>query len=328
MSKHILYTQARNILVCSAANGLIPVMNKQVCIFGGTGFIGKMIVYRLCAQGWRVRIATRHPQSAYDLKPSGVVGQVAAIAADLDNPASAIDGCDAVINCIGILFERKKQTFQRLHVDFPERLAQACAEKNIDHLIHISALGVDTSQSRYAKSKAEGENRVMDNMPSTTILRPSIVFGPEDGFFNLFASLSSLLPVLPLIGGGHTKFQPVYVGDVADAVMACLSDNKTKGCLYELGGPEVDSFKDLLKRLARHTGRSRVLVPLPFCVAKIEAFFLQFLPKPLLTPDQVESLRYDNQVSGNHPILADLGITPTAMDAILPTYLARYRKRG
>lgn len=303
-------------------------MNKVACIFGGTGFLGRMIVHQLCAAGWRVRVATRYPNSAYDLKPSGVVGQVAGVQTDLDDPTPAIEGCDAVINCIGILYEKGKNTFDRLHTQFPETLAKACAEAGIPRLIHISALGVDTSQSQYAKSKAEGEARVLEHYPNATILRPSIIFGPDDGFFNLFASLSCILPALPLIGGGHTKFQPVYVGDVADAVIAALNNSDTRGEMYELGGPQVESFKELLQRLARHTGRKRILIPLPFSVAKIEAFFLQFYPKPLLTPDQVESLKYDNILNGDLPGLTDLGITPTAMDAVLPSYLDRYRKRG
>ena len=303
-------------------------MSKTICIFGGTGFIGRMIVHHLCAAGWRVRVATRYPKTAYELKPSGVVGQVAGVQADLNDPSSAIEGCDAVINCVGILYERKNNTFNRLHTEFPETLAKACAKAHIPRLIHISALGVEESQSRYAKSKAEGEARVMEHFPEATILRPSIVFGRDDGFFNLFASLSCILPALPLIGGGKTQFQPVYVGDVADAVMAALDDTGTKGKIFELGGPEVESFKSLLQRLARHTGRKRMLVPLPFALAKIEAFFLQFYPKPLLTPDQVESLKYDNVLEGKEPGLNDLGITPTAMDAILPSYLDRYRKRG
>lgn len=303
-------------------------MNKQICIFGGTGFIGRMIVHHLAAQGWRVRVATRHPNSAYELKPSGAVGQITAIRADLANPEAAISGCDAVINCIGILYERKHQTFQSLHSDFPEILAKACKKVKIEQFIHISALGAEDSTSKYAKSKLKGEKNAKKAYSKLTILRPSIVFGANDGFFNLFASLSCVLPALPLIGGGKTQFQPVYVGDVADAVMASLQNNDTAGKIYELGGPEIESFKDLLKRMARHTGRKPFLIPIPFWLAKLEAFFLQFWPKPLLTPDQVDSLKHDNVVSDKALTLTDLGITPTPMDAILPTYLDRYRKRG
>lgn len=305
-------------------------MNQTVCIFGGTGFIGAQVVRELCRAGYRVKVASRVPERAFDLKPCGHVGQVVGIACDTspEQIARAIDGCDIVINCIGILYEKGKSRFQKAHAELPQDIARACADHQVARLIHISALGVDKATSRYAQSKRQGEENVMRAFPDATILRPSIVFGAQDSFFNRFAALAKFLPALPLIGGGKTKFQPVYVGDVADAVMAVLKNEKTAGNIYELGGPEVVTFRELYQKMFSVTHQPRVLLPIPYGVARIQGAVMGLLPKPPLTADQVESLKTDNVVQDGALSLHDLGITPTAMDAILPTYLKQYRLGG
>ncbi len=306
-------------------------------VFGGTGFIGRQVVRELAKRGIVVKIATRVPESAYFLKPCGTVGQIVPMACDVRSDESlrqVICGSDYVINCIGVLYERgKRQTFENLHARLPGRIAAICASEGVSRLVHISALGIEISGAAYARSKRAGEEAVIKACPAATILRPSVVFGEDDNFFNMFAKMASILPVLPLIGGGHTKFQPVYVGDVADAVMAVIDytkDHSGKACagLYELGGPEVVTLRDIYQRLIAFTGLNPALLPLPFFMAKIQAAFLSLLPKPLLTPDQVEMLKSNAVVSGDFPGLAELGIQPTAMDIILPQYLDRYRPGG
>ncbi len=305
--------------------------NRTACVFGGTGFIGRQIVRELARQGYLIKVATRVPESAYFLKTAGTVGQIVPVACNYAHEAdlrNAVQGCDVVVNCIGILYEKGKNTFTRLHTELPRNIAKACVYEKVDRFVHISAMACDVNHSKYGKSKRNGELAVFENYPAATILRPSVVFGAEDNFFNMFARLSVVLPALPLIGGGKTLFAPVFVGDVADAVIACLKDDATKGQIYDLGGPETLSFKDLYERLFSATGRQKMLVSLPWGLAKLQGSLMGLLPCPLLTADQVESLKTDNIPDGDHGTLADLGIAPTPMGAILPSYLARYRPGG
>lgn len=305
---------------------------KIATVFGGTGFIGRHIVQRLTRAGYAVKIATRVPERAYFLKPYGAVGQIVPFVCDYAEPASiaaAVQGADIVVNCIGVLYERRKGGFERAHVAIPQMIAQACAQGGVHAFVHVSALGCDKSSSRYGVSKKKGEEAVLEAFPAAAILRPSVIFGPEDRFFNMFAQMAQILPFLPLIGGGKTKFQPVYVGDVADAVMAAAAREDARGKIFDLGGPEILDFRGIYERLFACTGQRRVLMALPFFVAKIQAFFLQMLPgAPLLTPDQVQSLKTDSVVDPLMPELADLGLMPTGMSLILPTYLEYCRPGG
>lgn len=320
---------------------------KLVTVFGGSGFVGRHLVQRLAEAGARVRVAVRHPAEADFLKPMGDVGQIAPIPASVTHDGSvraAVAGADAVVNLVGILYESGRRSFDAVHRQGAENVARAAAEAGVTTLVHMSALGADPdSRSKYASSKAAGEDAVRQAFPRASIVRPSVIFGPQDQFFNLFASLAQFSPVLPvfgcsrprfgdggfdLCGGGGVKFQPVYVGDVADAMMACLADPACAGKTYELGGPATCSFKEIMEMVLRETGRNRLLLPIPYWLGKIEAVFLQLLPKPLLTTDQVELLKRDNILSGKLPGLAELGIQPTGAEAILPTYLDRYRRGG
>ena len=305
---------------------------KTVTVVGGSGFIGRYIVHDLAQRGWRVRVAVRNTDRALFLRPMGGVGQIVPIFCNIRDDASvaaSVAGSDMVINLVGLLYERGRQTFAAAHSEGAPRVARLAKEAGVGRMIHVSAVGaLRTSPSKYAKTKAEAEEGVLAAFPEATILRPSIVFGPEDGFFNLFARLSRYAPALPLIGGGRTRFQPVYVGDVAAAVMACLDDPKTEGQTFELGGPKVYSFKALLALLLKEIGRRRLLVPLPFALAEIQGAVLQNLPVPPLTRDQVRLLRHDNVVAEDALTLADLGIKPTAAELIVPTYLDRYRPGG
>lgn len=308
--------------------------NKIATVFGGTGFIGRQVVRAMAAQGFTVKIATRIPEKAALLKHCGTVGQVVPVACDYrkaETIARAVEGSDYVVNCIGILFERgKKKTFKQAHTAIPEMIAKACKDKGVKRFVHISALGCDVAASKYAKSKLEGEKAVQANFPRASILRPSVVFGAEDDFFNMFAELSRYLPFLPAIGGGKTKFQPVYVGDVARAVMVCLNapGHEFEGRMFQLGGVDVLTFRDVYEKIFTYTGRRRKVLPLPFFLAKMQARFLSLLPRPLLTPDQVESLKVDNVVADGAFGLKVLGIEPVSLDAVLPEYLAVYRKGG
>jgi NADH dehydrogenase len=310
---------------------------KTATVFGGTGFIGRQIVRELARRGIVVKVPCRVPERAYELKTAGAVGQIVPVLCNIRDDESlraAIRGSDYVINCIGILFERgKRQTFKSMHAELPGRIAALCAAEKTQRLVHISALGADRGTSRYARSKLAGEEALLAAFPSATILRPSVVFGEDDNFFNMFAKMAQILPFLPLIGGGHTKFQPVYVGDVADGVMAALAfpavaPGNPQGRVYELGGPEVLSFREIYARLFSFTQNPRPLVTLPFFLAKIQAAFLSLMPMPLLTPDQVESLKSDNVVTSGALTLANLGVTAKALDMILPLYLTRYRAGG
>ncbi len=303
-----------------------------ITVFGGSGFLGRHLIHRLAKQGWIIRVAVRRPSAANFLKPMGDVGQITPVRAPLGNEAAvqaAVAGARAVVNLVGILYEKGERSFAAVHVHGAHAIAAAAAQAQVERLVHVSAIGADAlGAADYARSKGAGEAAVMTAFPAATILRPSVVFGPEDDFFNRFAAMACLSPALPLIGGGATKFQPVYVGDVAEAVAACLSDPATRGKTYELGGPRIYSFKELLELLLRQIGRKRLLVPLPFALADMQAAVLEKLPVPPLTRDQVKLLRRDNVVSPGALTLTDLGIVPTAAEAVLPTYMDRFRKGG
>lgn len=305
---------------------------KVVTIFGGSGFVGRHVVRRLARLGCVVRVAVRRPSRAQFLKPMGDVGQIAPIRCDVTDDADvaeAVAGADAVINLVGILYEKGKIGFQAVHADAADRVARAAAKAGVARYVHMSALGAEEgAAAKYAASKAEGEARVRAAFPSAMIVRPSVVFGPQDGFFNLFAGLARFSPVLPLIGGGHTRFQPVYVGDVAEAIVKGLTEKATAGKTFELGGPRVYTFKELMRLLLAQIKRRRLLLPIPWPLAEAQAAVLQLLPKPLLTPDQVTLLRKDNVCSGAFPGLKELGIEPTAAEVILPSYMDMYRPGG
>ena len=306
---------------------------RQVTIFGGSGFIGRYVVERLADKGWTIRVAVRRPRQANFLKPLGDVGQIVPVRAPLQDEAAvraACEGSEAVINLVGILFEAGAQSFGEVQALGAERVAKAAAAAGAKRMVQISAIGADESAgAEYARSKAYGEKAVREAFPSATILRPSIVFGPEDDFFNRFAAMARIAPALPLIGGGQTKFQPVYVADVADAVVAALETPAAQGRTYELGGPRVYSFKELMELLLETIGRRRFLVPLPFGAARLQASVLERLPgPPLLTRDQVTLLEADNVVADGALGLRDLGIEPTACEAIIPSYLQHFKRGG
>lgn len=303
---------------------------KIVTIFGGSGFIGRHLVRRLAAKGWRVRVAVRHPPQAGFLQPMGDVGQIVAVPASVTNEASvaaAVRNATAVINLVGILSEGGGATFQAIHADGAGRVARLARAAGARSLVHVSALGADAaSDSTYARSKAEGERQVRDAFPASVILRPSVVFGPEDDFFNRFSDLARLSPVLPVftsaeVGNQGPSFQPVYVGDVADAIMAALTDPAHQGKLFELGGPLRYSMRRIMEMVLHYTDRCRVILPVPLGLVVLPAMLLQNFPSPPLTRDQVRLLRRDNVVTGASPGFEALGIVPTAAETILPAYL-------
>jgi NADH dehydrogenase len=309
--------------------------DKLVTVFGGSGFLGRHVVRALVKRGYRVIVAVRRPDLAGHLQPLGRVGQIHALQANVRYPASvdaATRDADAVVNLTGILFERGRQRFDGVQCRGAEAVAGAATARGA-RLVHVSALGADEdSSSLYARSKAKGEQAVLAVAPGATVLRPSIMFGPEDHFFNRFAGIARMSPVLPLIGGGLTRFQPVFAGDVADAVVKGVADETIPGTVYELGGPEIRTFKQLMQYMLATIERRRLLLPLPFGLARLQAMFLQYMPTPLLTPDQVEMLRSDNVVSAQAEAegrtFAGLGIAPEAMETIVPSYLWRFRRTG
>jgi len=307
-------------------------MSGIVTVFGGSGFVGRYVVQRLARDGWTIRVAVRHPARAKFLKPLGDIGQITPLCVPLQDAAAvatSLAGADAAINLVGILFESGQQRFQAVQAEGAGGIARAAAEAGVKSLVHVSSIGADPeSASAYARSKGEGEAAVLAAFPEATILRPSVLFGPEDDFFNRFAEMSRFAPALPLIGGGRTRFQPVYVGDVAAAVMTALAEPACRGKIYELGGPKVYSFKELLEIMLQVIGRRRALVNLPFGIARLQAAFMELLPVPPLTRDQVTLLRHDNVVSPDALTFKDLGIEPTALEAIIPSYLERYRAGG
>jgi NADH dehydrogenase len=303
--------------------------NRLITIFGGTGFIGGHLVRRLAARGARLWVVSRNPAHGARLQPMGNVGQIVVERADLGSEAALgrmLDGAFAVINLIGILYETRRQTFPAIHAELPGRIARVAAAAGVERLVQVSAIGADLeAASAYARSKAEGERAVRAAFPRATILRPSIVVGPSDGFFNRFAAMARLLPALPLIGGGRTRFQPVYVGDVADAIVAALERDDAPGRTYELGGPQVYSFAELMRYMLEVIGRRRLLVPVSFELASLQARLLELAPVPPLTRDQVELLKVDNVVAAGAATLGDLGLAPTPIELVVPGYLARYR---
>ena len=313
-------------------------MSKLVTIYGGSGFIGRYIARRMAKQGWRVRVATRRPNEAMFVKPYGAVGQVEPILCNIRDDASvaaAMQGADAVVNCVGILAESGKNSFDAVQHEGAERIAQSAAAQGIATMVHVSAIGADAdADSEYSQSKAQGEAGVLAHMPNAIILRPSIVFGTEDQFFNRFAGMSRFGPILPLIGA-DTEFQPVYVDDVAAAAVAAVVGDAKPG-VYELGGPDVLSLRGLMQKMLTVVRRRRLILNIPFFAARLIAFGFDMLEKltlglvsnPVATRDQVKSLDVDNVVSPDAMTLADLGITPVAMDAVLPEYLWRFRPSG
>jgi NADH dehydrogenase len=305
---------------------------RRIAIFGASGFIGRYVVRDLARDGAVIAACARHASSAGFLRPMGDVGQIAPLSADLGDPhalAAVVAGADAVVNLVGILYERGKQRFDLAHHQGPGQLAELAQSAGVKRFVHVSALAADAnSSSAYGRSKAEGEAAVRAAFPGATILRPSLVFGPEDNFFNRFAAMARVSPVLPLIGGGATKFQPVYVGDVAAAVAAALSRDDAAGKTYELAGPAIFTMRQLFELMLHIIGRKRLLMSIPFGLASLEAFFLEWLPQPLLTRDQVRMLRHDSIAAPGAPGFAELGITPVALELILPTYLDRFRRPG
>jgi uncharacterized protein YbjT (DUF2867 family) len=306
-----------------------------VTVYGGSGFLGRHVVRALAKRNYRIRVAVRRPDLAFHLQPLGRVGQIHAVQANLRHAASveaAARDAHVLINLVGILFERGRQRFDLVHSYGAEQVALAASAHGA-RLVHVSAIGADEhSPANYARSKAAAERLVLSALPSAVIMRPSVLFGPEDDFFNRFAAMARMSPALPLIGGGLTRFQPAFVGDVAKAIADAVDGNARAGTIYELGGPDVRTFKELMQYVLATVERKRLLVPVPFFVAKLQAMMLQYLPMPLLTPDQVEMLRVDNVVSdaakSEGRTLQGLGIEPEPIEAIVPSYLWRFRKTG
>jgi len=311
-------------------------LETLVTVFGGSGFLGRNVVRALAKRDYRVRVAVRRPELAGHLQPLGRVGQIHAVQTNVRYPASveaAMRDSHVAINLVGILAKSGAQTFDAVQVRGAETIAKAAAAAGAS-MVHVSAIGAnDRSPSHYARAKAAGESAVLAALPSAIIMRPSVVFGPEDEFTNRFAALARLSPALPLIGGGETKMQPVYVGDVATAIADAVDGKAKAGAAYELGGPEVLTMREIMETILEITDRDRMLMPLPFGLAKLQSFFLQFAPGALkLTPDQVELLRSDNIVSQAAKAagltLEGLGITPDSMEAVAPNYLWRFRPAG
>ena len=313
-------------------------MSKLVTIYGGSGFIGRYIARRMAKEGWRVRVAVRRPNEAIFVRPYGVVGQVEPVFCNIRDDASVrtvMQGADAVVNCVGVLNEVGKNGFDAVQAEGAGRIARIAAELGVGQLVQLSAIGADAeSTSAYARSKAAGEAAVQVAVPAAVILRPSVVFGSEDQFFNRFAAMSRFGPILPVVGA-ETKFQPVYVDDVAQAAVKAVLGEAAPG-IYELGGPDVHSFRELMQKMLQVVQRRRLIVNIPFFVARImggvfdllQTVTLGLFTNGLITRDQVRNLARDNVVSPRARGLADLGIAPTPIDAVLPEYLWRYRPSG
>lgn len=307
-----------------------------VTVFGGSGFVGRYVVQALAKTGCRVRVAVRRPDLAGHLQVLGGTGQIHAVQANLRYESSirrAVEGADGVVNLVAILQQSGKQTFRALQGVGAGLVARAAREAGARSFVHVSAIGADrNSASAYARTKAEGEDLVRRAFPPAVILRPSIIFGPEDQFFNRFAAMGRIAPLMPLIGGGKTQFQPVYVADVAQAVVAGLDGRAKPGVIYELGGPRVYSFRELLDLVADWTEHRRPFFPIPFWMAKLQGAVLQLVPNAPLTLDQVRLLQSDNIVSRDaeteHRTLTELGIEPRAVEAIVPAYMVRFRPKG
>ncbi|AYV49475.1 complex I NDUFA9 subunit family protein [Caulobacter flavus] len=313
-------------------------MQGLVTVFGGSGFVGSQVVRALAKSGYRVRVAVRQPNLAYRMRMLGDVGQIEVIQANVRNAPSvarALEGAEAAVNLVGVLWESGRQQFQSLHAMGAKTVAEQAAAAGVKRLVQVSAIGADAdSDAKYARTKAEGEAAVRAAFPTATIVRPSIVFGQDDKFFNKFGQMAASAPALPLVGGGATKFQPVFVGDVAAAIAKIIATPGAEGQTFELGGPTVYTFKELLELVLTETGRARVLAPLPWplagLVGKLGDIQASILPlDPPLTTDQVALLKAgDNVVAPGAKGLADLGVIPTAVEAVVPSYLYRYRKGG
>ena len=306
--------------------------NRVVTVFGGSGFIGRHLIRRLAEQGATIRVPTRHPERVGYLRPLGEVGQIVPLAWNARDPqavAPLVTGATDVVSLIGVLFESASGDFEALQAELPGHIGTAARAAGAGRLVHVSAIGADpASPSAYGRTKAAGEAAITESFPGAVILRPSIVFGPEDDFFNRFARMAQVSPILPLIGGGRTRFQPVYVGDVADAIIAGLTRDDVSGRLFELGGPGVRTFRELLEYLLRVLGRRRMLLPLSFKLAKQQARIMQFLPEPPLTVDQVIMLERDNVVGDGALELADLGVPATPLESIVPGYVRVFARLG
>jgi uncharacterized protein YbjT (DUF2867 family) len=309
-----------------------------IVVFGGSGFVGRHVVRALAKRGKRIRVAMRRPHLGFELRPLGDVGQIQLVQANVrypDSIAAALEGADGVVNLVGVLHDHGPQSFEAVHVDGARAIAEAAAACGITRLVQMSALGAAAKGARFARSRFAGEQAALGALPSATVLRPSIIFGPEDDFFNRFANMAKFAPALPLIGGGKTKFQPVFVGDVADAVCAALDRDDARGRTYELGGPRTYSFKKLLRFITNEIDRPRALVPLPFFMAHPFGILLEwgfklnpFMDAPL-TGDQVTMLKRDNVVSQGALTFTDLGVEPLeSVEAVVPSYLWRFRPYG
>ena len=309
---------------------------KLVTVFGGSGFIGRYVVQALVKRGHRIRVAVKRPDLAGHVQPLGMVGQIKPIQANLRYRWSvdrAVEGADAIVNLVGILAEGGRQTFDAVQAFGPRAVGEAARAVGISNVVHLSAIGADQpSTIGYLRSKAEGESGILEAVPDAVIMQPSIIFGPEDHFFNRFAAMARMSPVLPLIGGGNTRFQPVYAGDVGEAIARAVDGNARSGAIYELVGPEVLTFRQCMERMLEVTRRRRLLVPVPWFAARVLGRIGQHLPGAPITLDQVRMLRFDNVVSPDAErdkrTLAGLGIDPTALEIVLPTYLTRFRERG
>jgi uncharacterized protein YbjT (DUF2867 family) len=304
---------------------------KLITVFGGSGALGHALIKRLAAAGARIRVAERNPEHALSLKIFGEVGQIVPVQIFLDDPQgieAACRGAECVINLVGRLFEKGRSTFDLVHVTGPQTVARTCAKLGVKRLIHVSAIGADgAAASRYLATKGLGEQKVTAAFPGATLLRPSVMIGPNDRFLNRFGALAALSPVLVVFAGGRTKMQPIYVGDVADAIVKILDMPKTAGHVFELGGPEVYTFKELLILMLSVIQRKRLILSLPAFVGKLMGWFFQMMPEPLITSDQIKMLDVDTIVHKGVKTFQDLGIKPQLIEAILPTYLSPYRPR-
>lgn len=311
-------------------------MQGLVTVFGGTGFVGSQVVRALAKAGHRVRVAVRQPNLAYRMRMMGDVGQIEVVQANVRNPASvarALDGAEGCVNLVGVLWETGRQKFQSIHVMAARNVAEAAKKAGVKHFVHVSALGAKAnSESKYFRTKAEGEAAARDAFPGATIVRPSLVFGVDDKFFNKFAQIAALAPVMPLVGG-DTRVQPVFVGDLAAAIAKIVANPAAVGVTYELGGPAVFTMREIMQLILTETGRAKPLLPLPWPIASligslgdIQGSIIPWTPP--LTSDQVEMLKTDNVAEGGLPGLAEVGVVPTAVEAVVPTYLYRYRKGG
>jgi uncharacterized protein YbjT (DUF2867 family) len=315
---------------------MAPVSDRLITVFGGSGFVGRNLVRALAKRGFRVRVAVRRPDLAQYLVTAGAVGQIHGVQANVrfpDSIAAAVEGAEAVVNLVGVMHDRGANNFDAVQAFGPGAIARAAKAAGVQRFVHVSSLSCEVdAEARYAQTKAKGEDAARAGFEDTIILRPSVIFGPDDDFFNRFAALARISPVLPLIGGGHTKFQPVFVGDVAEVLARGAEGNLEPGMVYDLGGKEVMTLREIFEFVLKTTNRKRLLIQTPFALAKVQARFLGLLPNPPLTRDQVALMRRDNVVSEQAKTegrtLEGLGITPATVEAVVPSYLWRFRKSG